>query len=124
MNIMLRLTDLSLAVCKLNSIHEAEGIGGFFTLSSTGREVSLVCESRFAPASAVRCERGFRAFEIMGELDFSLTGIISGISSALAKNKISVFVVSTFDTDWVLVKEAKLEAAIDALVGAGYNVVQ
>ena len=124
MNVTLRLTEYQLTVCKLNNIREADGIGGFFTLSSTGREVSLVCEAPFVPAAAVGCEKGFRAFEIMGQLDFSLTGIVSGITTALARNKISVFVISTFDTDWILVKEAKLEKAIDALVGAGYNVVQ
>ena len=124
MNVTLRLTDFTLAVCKINSIQEADGIGGFFTLSSTGREISLVCETSFIPAAAVGCEKGFRAFEIMGLLDFSLTGIVSGITTALAKKKLSVFVISTFDTDWILVKETKLESAIDALVGAGYSVVQ
>lgn len=124
MNVTLRLTDYSLAVCKLNNVQEADGIGGFFTLSATDREVSLVCETAYVPASALGCEKVFRAFEIMGQLDFSLTGIVSGITSALAKSKVSVFVISTFDTDWILVKEAKLERAIDALVGAGYTVVQ
>lgn len=124
MNETLRLTDYNLSVCKLNNLSDADGVGGFFTLSSTGREISLVCETSRIPVLAVRCERGFRAFEIMGQLDFSLIGIIAGIASALAKNRVSVFVISTYDTDWVLVKEAKLEQAIDALIGAGYNVVQ
>lgn len=60
----------------------------------------------------------------MGQLDFSLTGIIAGISSALSKARVGVFTISTFDTDYILVREKKLEAAIDALVGEGYCVVQ
>lgn len=124
MSLTLRLMDLELSVCKLSDARYADLSGGFYTLSATGREVSLVCETAKAPGAALQSEKGFRAFEVMGQLDFSLTGIVAGITSALAKARVGVFVISTFDTDYILVREKKLEAAIDALVGAGYSVVQ
>jgi len=124
MSVTLRLMDMDLSVCKLSDARFADTGGGFFTLSVTGREVSFVCETSRAPAAALQSEKGFRAFEVMGQLDFSLTGIIAGITSALSKARVGVFVVSTFDTDYILVRDKKLEAAIDALVGAGYSVVQ
>lgn len=124
MSVTLRLMDMDLSVCKLSDARFADLSGGFFTLSVTGREVSLVCETSRAPAAALRSEKGFRALEVMGQLDFSLTGIVSGITSALSKARVGVFVISTFDTDYILVRDKKLEAAIDALVGAGYSVVQ
>jgi hypothetical protein len=61
---------------------------------------------------------------VLGPLDLSLIGIVAGISAALAKSRVSVFIVSTFDTDYILVKQARVEKAIGALVGAGYSVVQ
>jgi len=124
MSVTLRLMDMELSVCKLSDARHADVESGFFTLSATGREVSLVCETARAPGAALKCENGFRAFEVMGQLDFSLTGIIAGITAALSKARVGVFVVSTFDTDYILVRDKKLEAAIDALVGAGYSVVQ
>lgn len=124
MSVTLRLTELSLAVCKINDPRDADLAEGFFTLSATGRETSLVCETSSVPQNALQCEAGYRAFEILGPLDLSMIGVVAGISTALAKNRISVFIISTFDTDYILVKEAKVEKAIDALVGAGYSVVQ
>ena len=124
MNVTLRLMGADLSVCKLSDARQADLGAGFFTLSVTGTEVSLVCETKSAPAAALRREKGFRAFEVMRQLDLPLTGIIAGISSALLSAKVGVFVISTFETDYILVREKKLEAAIDALVGAGYSVVQ
>jgi Uncharacterized conserved protein len=123
MNLTLRLTDLNLSVCKLSGTPDAD-VGGFFSLTCTGREISLVCETARLPKNVTRCESGYSAFEVLGPLDLSLVGIAAGITSALAKSRISVFLVSTFDTDYILVKQAKLEKAIEALVGAGYCVVQ
>jgi hypothetical protein len=116
--------ELDLSVCQLSDVRHANLDRGFFTLSVTGREISLVCETRHVPATALQSEKGFRAFEVMGQLDFALVGIIAGITAALSKARVGVFVVSTFDTDYILVRDRKLEMAIDALVGAGYCVVQ
>lgn len=122
-NLTLKLTGLSLSVCKLAGTPDTD-VGGFFSLTCTGREISLVCESSRVPQNVVRCESGYSAFEVLGPLDLSLIGILADITDALARARVSVFAVSTFDTDYVLVKEARLEKAIEALVGAGYTVVQ
>jgi hypothetical protein len=123
MSLTLRLTGLTLSVCKLGAMPDMD-VGGFFSLTCTDKEISLVCETARTPKNAVRRENGYCAFEVLGPLDLSLIGIAAGITTALAKSRVSVFAVSTFDTDYILVKEAKVEQAIDALVGAGYTVVQ
>ncbi len=123
LNLTLRLTGLSLSVCKLAAPPGAD-VGGFFSLTCTGREISLVCETARIPQNTVRCESGYCAFEVLGPLDLSLIGILASITDTLARARISVFAVSTFDTDYILVKETKLEKAIEALVGGGYTVVQ
>jgi hypothetical protein len=65
------------------------------------------------------CERGWKCLKVEGYLDFSLTGILAALSSALAAAGVSIFVISTYDTDYILVKEKKLENAINALVSYG-----
>jgi len=64
----------------------------------------------------------WRALKVEGPLDFSLTGILAGLSAALSNANISLFAISTFDTDYMLVREETLDAAIQALRGAGYRV--
>ena len=88
----------------------------------TADEISLVCPADAAPAPAlcIASEDGWRAFRVSGTLDFSLTGIIAGISAVLADSGVPVFCVSTFDTDYVLVKEDRLAEAIRVLDAAGY----
>jgi hypothetical protein len=66
------------------------------------------------------CEPGWRAISLQGPLDFGLTGILAGVSAVLAAAQVSVFVLSTFDTDWVLIREQTLDKAVAALVEAGY----
>lgn len=68
-------------------------------------------------------EGPFRAFEVQGPLDFSLTGVLSSLLGPLARAEISVFTLSTFDTDWILVPSASREAAAAALRAAGHTVV-
>lgn len=121
--VALRLTGLRLSVCKLSGTADADP-GGFYSLTCTGREISMVCETARVPQNAVRCENGYTAFEVLGPLNLSVTGVVSGITAPLAQRHIAVFVLSTFDTDYILLKEEKLEKAIEALVAAGYTVVQ
>ena len=65
---------------------------------------------------------GFRAFEVVGPLDFSLVGVLAGYLTPLARAAIPVFVLSTFDTDWILVRQERLEAAVAALEQAGIEI--
>ncbi|MBQ3866026.1 MAG: ACT domain-containing protein [Clostridia bacterium] len=111
-------------VCKTASFPEALFDGGFVFIGKTDRERSLVCETSRVPADALTREDGWRAFRVAGQLDFSLVGILSKITSSLAAAGIGVFAVSTFDTDYVLVKEQDLENALSALCAAGYEAVQ
>ena len=96
---------------------------GIWFAAHTDSEFSLVCESRFAPQGHCAREDGWRAFRVAGQLDFSLVGILARITDVLGKGGISVFCVSTFDTDYVLVKSEKLGAAVDHLSRAGYEFI-
>lgn len=89
----------------------------------TGDEVSLLCKSDAAPENAVNCESGFRGFLIDGELDFSLIGVISRITAILADNDISVFVVSSFKTDYFFVREENLALSLQLLSASGYEIL-
>jgi len=93
------------------------------SVTRTPRELSIVCDDEAVP-SDVLSERGFRALVIEGQLDFSLTGVLAAVASPLAAAKISLFAFSTYDTDYVLVKDERLEAAIAALQAAGLTVTE
>ncbi len=93
----------------------------FFSLTRTTDELSLVCELALVPPG-VRCESGWRAMRVAGNLDFSLTGVLTALLAPLAAAGISIFAISTYDTDYILVKEASLDQAVEALRGAGHRV--
>ncbi|MFO0874384.1 MAG: ACT domain-containing protein [Phycisphaerales bacterium] len=86
----------------------------------TDDEVSVVCADRLVP-DGTRAERGFRAFRVAGTLDFGLVGVIARLAAPLADAAIPIFVVSTFDTDHVLVRSAHAAAAARVLRSAGYE---
>lgn len=89
-----------------------------FSLTWTGGELSVVCpQERLSPGC--ECESGFRALEVEGPLDFALVGVLSRLTAALAVAGIPVFVLSTFATDYLLVREERLGEAITALEGSG-----
>ncbi|MFD2166903.1 ACT domain-containing protein [Thalassotalea euphylliae] len=94
-----------------------------YFLAKTYDEVSLVLPQDISIASE-DVEKDWRALEVVGPLDFSLTGIMSRISSTLANEKISIFAISTFDTDYVLVKENTVEQAINALTNNQYKIIR
>ena len=108
------------SVCKFE--HNFPLPDGMFFLANTDREISLVCETRNLLASTPFREDGWRCFRVSGELEFSLIGILAKITAVLANAGISVFCVSTFDTDYVLVKSDRLEPALHALQGRGYDI--
>jgi len=95
--------------------------GAFTTITRTAHELSIVCEESGVPDD-VAAERGWRCLHLEGPIPFETTGVAAAFTRALAARQISVFVVSTFDTDYVLVKAAKIDAAIEALRDAGYDV--
>lgn len=120
----LEVMDWELSLCRLDHIPDASVIQHSpCFLGLTDEEISLVCETRAAPRDAVERDDGWRAFRVSGTLDLSLVGVLRGIADVLADIGIPVFVVSTYDTDYVLVKEGFLDRALDALSAAGYAVV-
>jgi hypothetical protein len=93
----------------------------FFSITRTRDELSIVCEDASVPGD-VRAERGWRALQLEGPIAFEITGVAARFTAILAARAISVFVISTFDTDYLLVKEAALENAIAALRDDGCEV--
>jgi hypothetical protein len=96
--------------------------GTFTSLTRTENETSLVCEEQAAPQPSPTCqvEKGWVIFRLEGPLDFALIGILSRIASVLADKKISIFAISTYDTDYVLVKSEFKAEATATLQAAGY----
>jgi uncharacterized protein len=119
-----------LAVCRLPSraefpdwVQTGEAPDGYLlALVRTPDELTIVCEERIVPPE-VKAERGWRAFQVQGPLDFSLTGVLASIAAPLAQSGVSIFAVSTFDTDYILVKENVLERALQALAQSGFLVI-
>jgi hypothetical protein len=95
--------------------------GALTTVSWTAEETSVVCASALVPAD-VAADPGWRALAVEGPLDLRLTGILASIATSLAEADVALFAVSTYDTDYVLVKAQELEAAKRALVAAGHSV--
>ena len=118
----LKVLDGAYTVCKIRDIRLVDWSGELTFLGRTPEEKSLVCETKWAPEDVEKREDGWRALRVEGTLAFSLVGVLAGITAALAAAKISVFCVSTFDTDYVLVKETMLKTAVSALQSAGYPV--
>jgi uncharacterized protein len=94
--------------------------GELVSITITPEELSIVCESSRVPES-LRADRGWRTFKIVGPLDFSMVGVLASIAEPLARAGVSIFAISTFDTDYFLVKSEKIEAAIEALRAAGHD---
>lgn len=113
-------------VCRLNINEPMPGWGTkgtFFSITKTLDELSIVCNEENIP-SDIKCEKGWKALKIKGPLDFSLIGILSKISGLLAKEGISIFAISTYDTDYILVKENHIQSAISVLLNNEYNVIK
>ena len=113
-----------LAICRLaagDPIPAQAVLGNFFSVTRTVEELSIVCPEALAPAGS-QVEGGWRALKVAGPLDFALTGILAGLSGALAGAGISLFAISTYDTDYVLVRATDLDGAIAALKAGGYGV--
>ena len=93
----------------------------FFSVTRTPDEISVVCPGSRVPADTT-CERGWRALGLEGPLDFSLVGVLARITKVLAEAGVSVFAISTYDTDYVLVRDEQLELATTVLRRCGYGI--
>jgi uncharacterized protein len=122
----LRVLPAPLAVVRLDPadvvpVWATDGAAALHAVVRTPRELSVVCADGVVPDGA-RAERGFRALEVAGPLDFALTGILAAIARPLADAGVPIFAVSTFDTDDVLVHGDRLDDAVAALAAAGHRV--
>ena len=116
----LQILPQSLTVCKVSDL-TGVAMSGLVFIGHTDSELSLVCETERTPANTVAREDGWRALRVAGTLDFSLTGILSEIATVLADAKIGIFAVSTYDTDYILVKQEHLDRAVEVLKAAEYR---
>ena len=94
--------------------------GNFLSITRTDDELSIVCDADI-PLNSDKSESGWSCIKVLGPLDFGLTGILAKIASALAEAEISIFTISTYDTDYILVKKWKLVTAKEVLSQAGYT---
>jgi hypothetical protein len=115
----------TLAVCRLPADAPvpfwAAGPSRFLTISRTSEELSITSVQGSVPPE-LRCERDYRAFRVKGPLPLNLIGVLAAIADPLADAGLSIFAISTFDTDYVLVKAHDLEPAIAALERAGHHI--
>ncbi|MBU3179919.1 ACT domain-containing protein [Clostridium psychrophilum] len=95
----------------------------FLSITKTLDELSIVCTQDSIPNN-IKCESNWRILKVEGPLNFSLIGIISSISNVLAQQKISMFAVSTYDTDYILVKDKDIDNAIVSLSVVGYEIIK
>ena len=108
----LKKLGYDLTVCKIEALTDMYMTTDFFFIGKTDEELSLVCRTADVPAEAIEREDGWKGFRIEGVLDFSLVGVLSRLSGILADNGIGIFAVSTFNTDYVLVKAENFEKAL------------
>ena len=120
----LELLPDTLAVCRLEAGAKVpdwtESSSRFLTVSRTAEELSITAVESAVPAG-MPCERDYRAFRVRGPLPLDLIGILAAIAEPLAEAGLSIFAISTFDTDYVLVKGRDLAAAVAALARAGHQ---
>ena len=121
----LSLAPARMSVCQLAPAAAvpawASGGTGFISVTRTREELSIVCPEALVPAG-LKQESGWRILQVEGPLDFALTGILAALLAPLARAGVSIFALSTFNTDYVLVQEPKLPVALAALRAAGHTV--
>ena len=118
----LKIINQDFSICKVEDLSQIDYSDKFCFVSKTDEELSLVCETNLVPQNTIECDHGWKAFRIQGVLDFSLIGILSRISTLLAENKIGIFAVSTYNTDYILTKEENFDRAINILEHNGYTI--
>lgn len=115
--------EYDFSVCKVADYSKVNLESNYCFTGKTDEEKSLVCLTEEVPDNVVECDGGWKAFRMQGVLDFSLIGILSKISTLLAENRIGIFAISTYNTDYVLTKRENFEKAIHVLKNAGYTII-
>jgi hypothetical protein len=112
------------AICELKPEHDIPewvSNNGFWSVTKTRHELSIVCREDNVPKD-IEAERGWRILEVEGPLDFSMTGVLNGLTKPLAESRISIFVLSTYLTDYLMIRGKDLKSAIIALRARGHRI--
>lgn len=112
------------SVCKVKDYSLVNINAEYIFTGKTDEENSLVCITSDVPSNVIQRDDGWKGFRIQGILDFSLVGILSKISEILAMNSISIFAISTYNTDYILIKKENYQRALEVLKQAGYKIVE
>ena len=115
--------EQTFSVCQVKDTSNINLESEYCFVGKTDEEISLVCVLDDVPNNTIKRDDGWKGFKIQGVLDFSLIGILSKISTILAENKIGIFAVSTYNTDYIFTKEKNYEKALKALLEAGYEII-
>ena len=112
------------SICQVEDYSLVNLEADYSFIAKTEEERSLVCITKDVPSNVIRRDDGWKAFCVQGVLDFSLIGILSKISTILAERGISIFAVSTYNTDYILIKDTNYEKALEVLKSSGYEIIQ
>ncbi len=112
------------SICKVTDYSKVNIAAEYCFTGKTDEENSLVCLTEDVPANTLERDDGWMAFRIQGVLDFSLVGILSEITGILAEDKIGIFAISTFNTDYILTKKENYQKALDILDAEGYKILE
>ena len=119
----LKRLEYDLTVCKVSAEKDIDLGKDFLFVGKTEEELSLVCRTEDAPVNTIERDDGWRGVRIEGILDFSMIGVLSELSGILARHEIGIFVVSTYNTDYIMVKRENFDRALEALASEGYEIV-
>ena len=122
-SLQLQVIPETFSICQVENYRGIDIDQPFVFTGRTDEEKSLVCPVSMVPESTLDRSDGWKMFRICGQLDFSLIGILAELSSVFAKAEIGIFAISTYNTDYVLVKDKDYRKAIKALDRAGYRVL-
>ena len=120
----LQMLPQAFTVCQISDVTTVDFSREFVFVAKTNEEVSLVCETESVPQNTLAREDGWRALRVSGVLEFSLVGILASLSGVLAQAGISIFAISTYNTDYLLVKEDAFARACSALADGGYTFLE
>lgn len=119
----LKVINKDFSICKIENLSQVDFSQEFCFIGKTDEEISLVCDTNNLPSNILSRDDNWKAFRIEGVLDFSLIGILSKISSLLAENNIGIFVISTYNTDYILIKKENFSKAINLLQDNDYQII-
>lgn len=120
----LQVLPQAFTVCQIADLLGVDFSRDFVFVSKTDEEISLVCETEFIPANTLAREDGWRALRVCGVLEFSLVGILAKLSAILAQAGISIFAISTYNTDYLFTKADVFDRALEVLSNAGYAILE